>query len=181
MKWIGILALAGLTQVSTVGSAQDSATVARLSLKHATASRLRVTGAAGRLDLPYARITGSGVQYQRFSSSDSLGPSGTATVVVPWPDIQRIERRGNSAGRGAVIGGGTFMVLTMLSLLSNDCTAAEEMLCGVAAGAAALAIPVGTGVGALIGLAIPRWKSVYRRPASASSGDVAGGEAVFLQ
>ena len=163
MKWIGILALAGLTQLSPVGSAQDSTTVARLSLKHATASRLRITGAAGRLDLPYARIASSGVQYQRFSLSDSLDPSGMATVVLPWLDIQRIERRGNSASRGAIIGGSTFLVLTVLTLLSEDCTAAGEMVCGVAAGAAVVAIPVGAGLGALIGLAIPRWKTVYHQ------------------
>jgi hypothetical protein len=177
MKWIGILALAGLTQLSTVGSAQDSATVARLSLKHATASRLRVTGASGRLDLPYARIASGGVQYQRFSLSDSLGPSGMATAVLPWPDIQRIERRGNSASRGAVIGGGTFLVLSLLSL-AESCSPSAELVCGVGTGLTVLAIPVGAGVGALIGLAIPRWKSVYRVK---STGEAAGGVPVFLQ
>ena len=85
--------------------------------------------------------------------------------VLPWSDIRRIDKLGHATGRGALIGGGVSLALALVSIASNDCSgegAAE--VCTVAGGASILAIPVGTGIGALIGAASHRWKTVYRRP-----------------
>lgn len=85
--------------------------------------------------------------------------------VLPWPDIRRIEKRGSATGRGALIGGGITLALALASIASNDCSGeGGAELCTVADAANILAIPVGAGIGALIGSASHRWKTVYRHP-----------------
>ena len=150
-------------QVCAATSAQDSATIARLTHQVETA-RLRITGTFGQVEVPRATIVTDGVHYVTAPRSDSLAGSEPPTVVVPWSDIHRIERQGSGAGRGALIGGGISVFLALASIASNDCPGPTEQVCGLAVAANILAIPVGTGIGALIGSRFHRWKTVYRHP-----------------
>ena len=158
-----VLTLLAPVQVSAATSAQDSATIVRLAHQVET-SRLRITGTFGQVEVPRATIVTEGVRYGTASRADSLAGSEPPTVVLPWSDIYRIERQGSGAGRGALIGGGISVFLALASIASNDCPGPAEQACGLAAAANLLAIPVGTGIGALIGSRFHRWKTVYRRP-----------------
>jgi hypothetical protein len=152
-----VLALLAPVQVSAATPAQDSATIARLARQVET-SRLRISGTSGQVEALRATIATDGVHY------DSLAGSDPTTIVVPWSDIHRLERQGSGAVRGALIGGGISVFLALASIATNDCPGPAEQVCGLAVAANLLAIPVGTGIGALIGSRFQRWKTVYRRP-----------------
>lgn len=83
--------------------------------------------------------------------------------VVPWSRIHSVDRRGNSAGRGALVGG---LGLGIMGAIVG--AAAGGGLGGTgadAAGGAAVGAGVcgalGATLGALIGAPIPRWHNVY--------------------
>lgn len=104
-----------------------------------------------------------------------LRPSRSEDWTTPWPQelgwdrIGRIERRGNSAGRGALVGGLPLATLGFIIGLAavaasdptgGETTASLEVVGGGLAGAV-IAGSVGAAVGGLIGCAIPRWHVVY--------------------
>lgn len=158
-----VLTLLAPVQLFAATSAQDSATIARLTHQVET-SRLRITGTFGQVEVYRAAMVTDGVHYGPAFPSDSLAGSEPLTVVLPWSDIHRIERQGSGAGRGALIGGGISVFLALASIATNDCSGPAEQVCGLAVAANILAIPVGTGIGALIGSRFHRWKTVYRNP-----------------
>jgi hypothetical protein len=98
----------------------------------------------------------------RATPSDSI-PLAELPPVLPWSDIKQIQKQESAAGRGALIGGGVSLVLALVSIASNDCSGeGAAQVCTVADAANILAIPIGAGIGALIGAVSHRWKTVYR-------------------
>ena len=83
--------------------------------------------------------------------------------LVPWSRIHSVDKRGSSAGRGALVGGVGLGLMGAIvgaaaggGLGGTGSYAAAGAGYGLAVGGA-----VGAGVGALIGAPIPRWHNVY--------------------
>lgn len=88
---------------------------------------------------------------------DRLPPHAT----VRWTEIKRLQTRGNSAGKGAWVGA---IVGAGLGLAVGIAAQSDPWLAGnhegVMAGVAGSAL-FGAGVGALIGVAVPKWVDVH--------------------
>jgi hypothetical protein len=95
------------------------------------------------------------------------GAEETLPPRISWEQIDRVEMRGGSALRGALIGGATFGAIGALlgaaavALTSGgaDVTPAEGGVLG-----ALYVAPVGILIGGLGGMAARRWVAIYRRP-----------------
>ena len=124
-----------------------------------------------RIDADFGRFQGyalrigprglEGLRADRNSQSLQNPPSG----LVGWDRIDRLEKRGRSAGRGAIAGGVTFGLLggmvgaAAVSVANGDEKPGTAFVEGALAGGA-----FGAVLGGLIGLAIPAWHVVYKRP-----------------
>jgi hypothetical protein len=124
----------------------------------------RVLTRTGTRTLAVLRFTADGV---------AMAPSapGASTdgqpALLPWRDIERIDVRVGSAGRGALIGGVTAGLLVGALAVA---VASDPFLgrgaggdAGPALAVTALGALAGAGVGALIGTYIPHWHRVYPR------------------
>ncbi len=96
----------------------------------------------------------------------SLQSSPEQVLNFLLTDVQRLETRKRAPGYGALIGGGTGTVLGSLSF-ALLCLAIAD---GGNSGAGGCAVvgglvvgALGAGVGALLGLAVPRWSTVYEK------------------
>ncbi len=128
---------------------------------------LRIRGPLGEFEGGIVQASADGLH--------GLRPSDSEAGQTPWPRdigwdrIVTIEKRGNSAGRGAIIGAVPLAVLGLVVGLvavagggiggSGSGTSSEIAAAGV--GAAAVGAGVGALFGGLIGCAIPRWHQVY--------------------
>jgi hypothetical protein len=131
----------------------------------------------GRADL--IRVQGDFGRFQGFASV--VGPQGMdglrsetirggfATQAVPkglvtWDRIHRVEKRGSSMGKGAVIGGvaigclGGAVAAAAVTVADGSETPGTAFFEGLVVTGA-----VGAVLGGLIGAAIPGWHLVYRR------------------
>lgn len=146
----------------------DSTAVAEASRRIQPGDLIRVRGDFGPF-LGHAALVGpagmAGLRADpdRSGHADEAVPGGPVT----WDRIDSVDKRGNSAGAGAVIGGITVGVVagvfTMAAAtgLGGGTTrdAAGAVVAGTAAGALAGAL-----IGALIGAVIPVWHNVYAGP-----------------
>jgi hypothetical protein len=128
------------------------------------------------------RIYGSFGSFQGYA--DIVGPQGlealhadrhgqqrdaepTLPRLIPWDQVDRIEMRGGSALRGALIGGASFAALGALVGMAAVAATSGGARVTVAEGGAMGALyvaPVGIVIGGLGGMAARRWVVVYRRP-----------------
>lgn len=182
IRGYSILAVLTLAQPPPITSAQDSTTIVRLQRELAT-SELRISGTFGWVELLHSEIGTGGISYYPGTAL-RLGPDSVSVAelptaptwsdiprielppVLPWSDIRRIDKLGSATGRGALIGGGVMLFLALTTIASNDgCSGlGAAQICTVADAASILLVPVGVGIGALIGSASHRWKTVYRQP-----------------
>ena len=126
---------------------------------------LRVRGdlgwAVGRVD----SISSTGLHGLRPDTRHDPG-LGPVRDPIPWSSIARIDRRGNSAGTGAVIGGVT---LTLVGGALIGALAASSSKSGVGpavAGGILVSGVAGATLGSLIGALIPKWHPVLKSRAS---------------
>ena len=133
--------------------------------------RLRVRGAWGQSVLAGPRFADGFVHY------DSLVIAGTSGMVadtprpIPWSDVEQVETPGNACGTGALVGAcigfaaGAFLGVAAASggfgAEPADASGGEGAVAVLGGGT--LVAVFGAGVGALIGLAIPKWHTAYRR------------------
>jgi hypothetical protein len=85
--------------------------------------------------------------------------------MLPWKEVERIDVRGNAAGKGAIIGAVT---AGLLAIALAAAVASDPFLAGGADAGGIIAFGAvgtlgGAVVGALVGSSIPSWKNVYRR------------------
>lgn len=129
------------------------------------ASRIRVRLASGEGGTLYAPAIDSGSL--SYTGSRLLGQSGNlAQLPLPLP-VSRITQiqvpHGSHALLGGKLGAG---VGCGLSLLAIAVTSGDGWTSPNQAGRAIVALTlIGAGVGALIGSASPRWRTVYNAPA----------------
>jgi hypothetical protein len=126
---------------------------------------IRMRGHFGQFQ-GYASVVGpeglEGLRADHGGHSKSAVPAG----LVMWDQIDRMEKRGGSAGKGARYGA---VWIGLLGGMTGGAAAAagggtdNEVAGGVAAGAAVGAL-LGAGIGALFGGPIPAWHVVYERP-----------------
>lgn len=118
--------------------------------------RLRVETAGGESQ--------SGELVSLMPGALSLQTSPEQVVNFLVTDVQRLETRKRSPGYGALIGGGSGAALGALSF-AFLCVLASEGDDGGAGGCAlagGLVVgALGAGVGTLLGLAVPRWATLY--------------------
>jgi hypothetical protein len=127
-----------------------------------TASRARARLAGER----WHRLAGSAVSPAATADGTQLyfaaGREGEPIKPIPLSQISQVQvARGSHAGSGAKIGGAIGLGL---SLLAIAVTAGDDLAAPTAGQAIAgtlLNTGFGAGVGALIGLASPRWHTVY--------------------
>ena len=113
-----------------------------------------------RVELAERRHEGRLVGFHADSVVIGSGAAG-AYVTVPVGELGRLWTRGNSAGTGALVGGGAGLLVGGLfgawlgtfacSETSEDCALEGALAVG------GLGLAGGAGVGALVGLVIPRW------------------------
>jgi hypothetical protein len=131
------------------------------------ASRIRVRLASGERATLYAPAIDSGSL--SYTGSRFLGHGGSLAQLTPPLPVSQITQiqvpHGSHALLGGKIGAG---VGCGLSLLAIAVTAGDSWTSPTAeeAGRAIVALTfIGAGVGALIGSASPRWRTVYSAPA----------------
>lgn len=141
----------------------DSRGLARVSKQVEGHDRARITTQLGQVVVTRPVVHPQGIEFSR-------GEAGQRETVG-WGSLSRVELRTNSAGRGALIGAATLAIAGLVAgaTFAEPCPPATgfsiHVDCGWSAGDIALgaagAAALGAGFGALIGLAIPRWRSVY--------------------
>jgi len=98
----------------------------------------------------------------------ALGGGHLATPAgrVSWDQVRRLDRRGNSWSRGALIGAGLFGAAGFLVGLAYGAFAfsSDAEVIGAGLYGALVAGGIGAGVGGVIGASVPRWHLVYRNP-----------------
>ena len=85
---------------------------------------------------------------------------------LSWDRITSVERRGNEATKGAVIGAAVLLIPGIVAggfgpAFENELDSPEVISGAVAGGLTGLLF--GAAIGGAIGLAIPAWQAVYRR------------------
>jgi hypothetical protein len=143
-----------------------------------TARSVRVHTTSGRITVRHPSITTEGVTGVRPRvERDALVSDGTVPVLVAWKDIERIERSSSGVGRGAVRGMliGAASVGTLWLLTDRPDAKPHTGIHGggfpshgmrgfLAVSAGAMA---GTVLGALVGVNVPRWKTIAVRSSAA--------------
>ncbi|WP_224368211.1 porin family protein [Hyalangium versicolor] len=118
-----------------------------------------------RVEMPEGvSISGQLVSLMPGALSLKAEPEQVLTILLS--DVQELETRKRAPGYGALVGGGlgaaSGAVLTALLCIAlaeggDDNAGGCAIVGGVVVGA------IGAGVGALVGLALPRWSTVYER------------------
>jgi hypothetical protein len=125
---------------------------------------IRMRGDFGKFQ-GYASVVGpEGVEGLRADHGGHSTPAPTG--LVSWDQIDRMDKRGGSAGKGALYGAASLGLLGGMfggALAASANATDQEVAGGVFAGAAAGAL-LGAGLGALFGAPIPAWHRVYERP-----------------
>jgi hypothetical protein len=131
------------------------------------ASRIRVRLATGERGTLYAPAIDFGTL--SYTGSRFLGEGGTLAQLTPPLQVSQITQIQVPHGSHALLGGKIGAAVGCgLSLLAIAVTAGDSWTSPTSeeAGRAIVALTaVGAGVGALIGSASPRWRTVYNAPA----------------
>lgn len=150
-----LILAAGLLAATTAEAQEPDSVLLR------TSARLRA-GTQVRLELRDGSRQRGVFQWAR---PDGIGLGDSAVRTVPLADISRLWQRKRAVGAGAITGGiiglgtGAFFGLIATALCEYDCASTGS---GIAFGGL-LGAAFGAGTGAMIGAAIPRWSTVYRR------------------
>jgi len=132
---------------------------ARIQKRLAAGHPARIIGQGWTQVVVSPQITPEGVEW--IAPSSASQDSVPVRTMTHWADIDRIQTTGNSARPGALSGaiaGGLLALAVGASLQSDPILGGNSA--GVLAATAGGAL-FGAGVGALIGLAIPRWVNVH--------------------
>lgn len=122
---------------------------------------LRVRGSFGEFTGTVGAIDESGLSQLRPDTKLDPSPASPHEPIA-WSEIESVERRGHSAGRGAAIGA---IVLGGLASAAGGTIGAafgdddQDIVGGLFAGAM-IGGPVGALAGALIGRAFPAWHRI---------------------
>jgi len=145
----------------------DSARIERAVRRLRRSQLLRIRGPLGEFEGFMVRAGADGLYGLRPSDGEAGRPPWPRDIG--WDRIGGIDRRGNSAGRGAIVGAAPLAVLGLVVGLaavagggiggSGSGTNGEVLAAGL--GGAAVGGSIGGLLGGLIGCAIPRWHQVY--------------------
>ncbi|HET9328779.1 MAG TPA: hypothetical protein VFQ05_18590 [Candidatus Eisenbacteria bacterium] len=154
LVFVGVLAAhPGLAQVQAANpSAPDPRTLAYLQslFSEGRLARVRSLGAQ-RI------VAGPGFTSEGMRDVDSSG----VVTITSWDAIERIDARGGSPGRGAMIGGivglGAGVAIMFLTAMGDETSRSASSLVG------GILVFTGTGAatGALVGALFPGWQKVY--------------------
>ncbi len=100
-------------------------------------------------------------RYLGMEDDSLLLGTGARGVSMPTAEIERLWTRGRSTARGALVGGGAGLVLgAVYGALISEVTCAESSCTtlGLVAAVGGVGAASGAALGALVGLAIPRWR-----------------------
>jgi len=157
------------SEIAAMTPAPAEAWVAKVRARIKPGDLLRVTGSFGQFSGRAAAIGEQGLSgLQQDRALDSTLP--LPSEPLSWATITRVDRRVNNSGRFAMFGGiglgvfTGFMAAGIHSTLSVGASTGD--VAPSFAGGFVLGGLAGTGIGALIGLAVPRWNLVYRQPRS---------------
>lgn len=160
------VAMLALAVWGAAAEAQQTAVESARSLlaRQTEGQLLRVHDRSGRLFAgAYAGLTADSLRLGPPESDVTLADGVTADRTLALSQVQRIERRGRSIGRGAWITGvagalaGGFLGAVIHELCESDCgsRAGGALSLGAFGGGA------GAVFGAIVGAAIPRWHEIW--------------------
>lgn len=142
-------------------AAQDLSAETLQAINAATHARVRLA------EPGWHRLAGTG----RASTDSTLvyvrdGKPSSSLTEVSLRDVRELQvSRGSNAGKGAFIGGGIGLGLAIVAVIAASSDEWTTPSGGQAIGAMLLNTAAGAGIGALIGGASTRWKTVYRADA----------------
>jgi len=163
MLWHRLVASSVLVlALSSEAAAQELAP--EVAQQISAASKIRVTLAGGAQRTLYdPAVDASGLAY----SNGGPGPVGGRLHAepgssLPMNQVTRIQvPAGSHAGGGAQIGGALGLGLGIFGVIQASGDTWISPTAGEAVGAMMITTALGASVGALIGTAVPRWKTVY--------------------
>jgi hypothetical protein len=148
-----------------VSSRAASSAIERASSRIQSENLLRITGDFGRFQGFATHAGPEGLDGLRVDLTGGVAPAAPPGLVS-WDRIYSIEKRGNSAGKGAVSVGlalgaaGAGLAFLLVTGFGGDgADAAGPMF-----EAGAITGGIGAVIGGLVGAAIPRWHVVYGQP-----------------
>jgi hypothetical protein len=156
-----VTALLLLAGPLTTLAAQELSTEALQAIHSASRARVRLAGEGWR------PLTGTAADSAGGAATGALlyvgsGPSGQPSGAVPLSQIAQVQvRSGSHAGSGAKIGGAIGLGLTVLALIAASGDEWTSPTAGQAVGSLIVTPLFGAGIGALVGSASPRWRTVY--------------------
>lgn len=154
------LCLLGVTAAPGQALATDS-----LAARLDAVARIRVHSADGWAELRHPQMVGDSIAFERGVRIDRRsGRRSDVEGPLALTTFDRIEvREGNHAGRGALIGG---LIGVGVGLAAGIAMSQDEFFQATTGQVLQITLVSGmtwATVGALIGTAVPRWRSVYRR------------------
>jgi hypothetical protein len=155
-----LLILAGMPGL-VAGQTLSSAVIQQINASSKAKVRL-VEGGRGTLFSPTADSSSVG-----FERSEFLNRGGnTVNLASPFEvnQVREIQVKvGSHTGKGAKIGAGVGAALALIGVIALSGDPYLSPTTGEAATGVVVWTGIGAGVGALIGAASPRWKTVYKQ------------------
>jgi hypothetical protein len=125
-----------------------------------TIDRLQARFHSGR-SARLSTLVGERILVSPVFTPEGVRSATTEPALVPWSEIERIDARSGSPGRGAVVGGvlglGAGVALGFISALSGETSGGTNEWIG----AIGLGTVAGATVGAFLGSGFPGWMKVY--------------------
>lgn len=165
-----LAALVSLPSEAGAVAVPDSTSLARWADQHPAGARLSVTTALGVVHLAGARAAADGITgFEPATRATALTALDLRPRTIPWAEVQRVDRLGSYAGRGAKWGliaglvGGVVVAATAEPYGSRFSTHAGTDYPGTIEPATQVMIVLGSvvlgaGAGTLCGVMTPRWE-----------------------
>ncbi len=160
------------TAADTDSTSKASAEVPALAKKINEQKTIRVRGEWGRAVLAHPTFADGIVRFDSLLKHEAGdGDAGRVPELISWSQINQLETRGNASGTGALVGacvgfaGGVAagIGLSHMCLVGCPDPTSGEVFRAAFWGGAAGAL-VGTALGAIVGVTIPKWHTAYQRP-----------------
>ena len=140
-------------------AAQALSAEALEAIHHAASARVRLAGEGWR---PLAGTTADSADAAGGAMLYVNGRAGEAPGAIPLSRVAQVQvKAGSHAGKGAKIGAAIGLGLSLLAVAAASGDSWTAPTTGQAVAATLSTTAFGAGIGALVGLTTPRWRTVY--------------------
>jgi hypothetical protein len=129
-------------------------------IHHAATARVRLAGEGWR------PLAGTAADSAGTTAGEAMlyitGRAGEAPGAIPLSRVAQVQvKAGSHAGKGAKIGAAIGLGLSLLAVAAASGDSWTSPTTGEAVAATVSTTAFGAGIGALVGLTSPRWRTVY--------------------